>query len=273
MENIINYSLKGLSSQERMFLSSLAGEGKRVFRTADVYEYWPSRQQARSALHNLESKGWLLRLERGLYLIVPLEAGPEGHWTEDPLVIATQLIPDGAVAYWSALHYWNLTEQLPRTVFVQTPRQRNPTETEILGVRYRFIWLVEEKLFGVAERSNAGLPVRITDREKTLVDACDRPDLVGGIRQVAEALASGEPFDWKRIDDYLERMGSGAVYKRLGFLVDILDLPIPKRSARLRAWQEKMSQGISWLDLAGVREGPVKTKWRVRVNVPEWRGS
>ena len=67
-------------------------------------------------------------------------------------------------------------------------------------------------------------------------------------------------------------MGSGAIYKRLGFLVETLPVQIPDRGARLQAWQERMSQGIAWLDIDGIREGPVKTKWRVRVNVPEWRG-
>jgi predicted transcriptional regulator of viral defense system len=33
---------------------------------------------------------------------------------------------------------------------------------------------------------------KITDREKTLIDACDRPDLSGGILQIAQALRSME---------------------------------------------------------------------------------
>jgi predicted transcriptional regulator of viral defense system len=271
MKNITSgSSLKGLGPRERLLLTSLAAEGKRIFRTADAYSFWPSKQRVRKALSDLENKGWLQRLERGLYMIVPLEAGPGGRWTEDPLVIASQLVPDGAVGYWSALHYWNLTEQVPRTVFVQTVRQRNPSEIEILGVNYKFIRLVKNKIFGIVERMISGLPLYITDREKTLVDACDRPDLVGGIRQVAQVLRSGEALDWSRIDQYLERLDSGTIFKRLGFLVDTLDIQIPERAARLQAWQEKMSHGIGWLDIGGTREGPVRTKWRIRVNVPDW---
>ena len=37
-------------------------------------------------------KGWLARIERGRYLIVPLEAGPDRVWTEDALVIASYLV-------------------------------------------------------------------------------------------------------------------------------------------------------------------------------------
>jgi predicted transcriptional regulator of viral defense system len=264
---------KGLGPQERLLLTSLAGEGKRIFRVDEALPYWTSKQQAINALARLAKKGWLQRLERGLYMIIPLEAGPAGRWTDDPLVIATHLQPDGAVAYWSALHYWNLTEQVPRTVFIQSLRQRNPSQTTILGVRYRFVKIKKDRFFGIVSRSSEGQEIRITDREKSLVDACDRPDLCGGIVQVAQALQAGEPIDWDRIDSYLKKMGSGAIYKRLGYLIETLNISIPHRDDRAQSWRQSMSQGIALLDLGGAKIGSVKTRWRVRVNVPAWNES
>lgn len=261
---------KGLGPQERLFLTSLAGEGKRIFRVNDALPYWTSKQRAINALARLAKKGWLNRLERGLYMIVPLEAGPAGQWTDDPLVIATQLNPGGVVAYWSALHYWNLTEQVPRTIFIQSLRQRNPSQTTIFGVRYKFVRIKKDRFFGIVTRSGEGLKITITDREKSLIDACDRPDLCGGILQIAQALQAGEPIDWDRMDSYLKKMGSGAIYKRLGYLIETLDISIPNREDRLRNWRQSMSQGIALLDLGGPQTGSVKTKWRVRVNVPAW---
>ena len=261
---------KGLGPQERLLLTSLAGKGKRIFRVDEALPYWTSKQQAFNALGRLVKKGWLQRLERGLYMIVPLEAGPAGQWTDDPLVIATQLNLDGAVAYWSALHYWNLTEQVPRTVFIQSLRQRNPSQKTILGVRYKFVWIKKDRFFGIVSRSSEGLKINITDREKSLIDACSRPDLCGGILQVAQAFQAGEPIDWDRMDSYLKKMGSGAIYKRLGYLIETLNISIPNQEDRLRNWRQSMSQGIALLDLGGLQIGSVKTKWRVRVNVPAW---
>ena len=265
-----NSASKGLGPQERMFLTSLAGKGKRIFRTDEALFFWSSKQQAFNALGRLVKKGWLQRLERGLYMIVPLEAGPTGQWTDDSLVIATQLNQDGAVAYWSALHYWNLTEQVPRTVFIQSLRQRNPSQTTILGVRYKFVWIKHDRFFGIVSRSNEGLKISITNREKSLIDACNRPDLCGGILQVAQAFQAGEPIDWDRMDSYLKKMDSGAIYKRLGYLIETLNISIPNQEDRLRNWRQSMSQGIALLDLGGPKIGSVKTKWRVRVNVPAW---
>jgi predicted transcriptional regulator of viral defense system len=254
------------NSVVRRFLAAMAEQGKHVFRLEQALPYWSSPQMARKALSRLERRGWLKRLERGLYLIVPLDAGPDGQWSEDPLVIAAQLAPEGAVAYWSALHYWGMTEQIPRTIFVQTVCRRYKPMNTILGVRYRFVVVVERKLFGIMTQFRDGLSIRITDREKTLIDALDRPDLCGGISQVVEALKSLEGLDWARIDSYLELLNSGAVYKRIGYLVDELDITVPDQTQRLMEWRKRITKGIALLEPGFEKTGSINTRWRVRVN-------
>ncbi len=54
-------------------------------------------------------------------MLMPLEAGPEREWSESALVIASRLIQPSAAAYWSALHYWTMTEQVPLTVSDEIP--------------------------------------------------------------------------------------------------------------------------------------------------------
>jgi predicted transcriptional regulator of viral defense system len=245
----------------------MAEQGKHVFRLEDAVPYWSSPQMARKALSRLEHRGWLKRLERGLYLIVPLDAGPNGQWSEDSLVIAAQLAPEGAVAYWTALHYWGMTEQIPRTTFVQTVRRRHKPRDTILGVRYRFVVVVKRKLFGVITQTREGLPIRVTDQEKTLVDALDRPDLCGGIAQVVETLQSLDRLDWARVDSYMDKFNSGAVYKRVGYLVEELDIAIPDQDRRLMKWRKKITKGIAPLEPGLEKLGPINTHWRVRINV------
>jgi len=99
-----NPSSSTLGSQERVFLTSMASQNMRIFRFQDAIPYWTSVEQARKALSRLAKNGWIKRLKRGLYLLVPLEAGIDGQWSDDPLLIGTQLAPDGTIAYWTALH-------------------------------------------------------------------------------------------------------------------------------------------------------------------------
>ena len=265
-----------LSAEAANVLSRLASEGRSIFRLEDVTETtgW-SRRRAVNLLYHLRRAGWIVSLARGTYLIVPLEAGPEAAWTEEALVIASHLVAPGAAAYWSACHYWNWTEQVPRTAFVQTPKHTRKKRREVLGVTYEFVHVTERKFFGTVERPAGRGRIVVTDREKSLVDALDRPDLCGGMRQVAEMLpAAAEAVRWERLETYLDRMGSGAIYKRLGFLVETLGkrVPVPERERRMEAWRERLTGGHAPLEPGGRADGPVSSRWRVRVNVPGLAG-
>ena len=251
---------------EDQFLARLAAQGKTIFSTAEAEAAWTGKTPIGLVLHRLERKGWLRRLERGVYLLVPLEAGPERNWTESPLVIAPHLVRPAAAAYWSALHYWQLTEQIPRVTFVQTTRRKQPVE--IMGMRFRFVTVKDEWFFGVVQRTLDGKAFAITDREKTLIDCAHRPDLGGGIGQLAQALEAGSSqIDWPKLDGYLKRWGGGAVVKRLGYLAERLGRPIPQRERRLAEWRQMLSSGISALEPGAGQQGVVVTRWRLRVNV------
>ena len=261
-----------LSAELAGVLSRLAAEGRRVF-TVEQFAKAAGRPNSKCwrTLSCLCDGGWVLRLMRGKYLIVPLEAGPEAAWSEDALIVAGHLAEAAAVAYWSACHYWNWTEQVPRTVFVQTTQQKVKCSRTVLGVRYRFVRVRPEKFFGTVRRSVGDGRATLTDREKTLVDCMDRPELCGGIGQVARMLpAAAEAVDWDRVDEYLGRLGSGAVYKRLGLLVEHAGgkLRIPGRPRRVERWQRRLTGGYAPLEPERASDGPTDSRWRVRLNVP-----
>ncbi len=256
-----------LSQQESDFLARMVVDGMTVITTAEAEKVWRGPTPIDVALHRLERKGWLQRLDRGVYLLVPLEAGPERLWTESPLVITPYLIKPSAIAYWSALSYWQMTEQIPRITFVQSTKRKRPLE--IQGMQFQFVTIKREHYFGVVERKINDNKFDVTDREKTLIDCADRPDLSGGIVQLSQAIKNAhEQIDWARVDGYLERWGGGAVVKRLGYLVDELKIPVPGREDRLKRWRAMLTQGISLLEPGAGKRGPYVTTWRIQMNVP-----
>jgi len=260
-----------LSADLAAALSRLAEKGKTVFAVQDFAEA-AGRPKSRvwRVLNFLLEGGWIVRLAKGRYFIVPLEAGPESIWTEDALVVAGNLTDRAAAAYWTACHYWNWTEQVPRTVFVQTPQRVRPRKRTILGVQYRFVCVNQTKFFGTVKRQAGRGSFTVTNREKALVDAFDHPELCGGIRQVADMLpAAAETVRWGRVDEYLGRMASGAVYKRLGLLVEShgKKVTVPEHGRRLEAWHAHLTGGYAPLEPGGPETGPVNNRWLVRLNV------
>jgi predicted transcriptional regulator of viral defense system len=255
-----------LSSKEAEFLTRLFAQGKSIIASAEAEKEWHGLTSVDVVLHRLEKKGWLQRLDRGLYLLVPLEAGPERLWSESPLVIAPYLLHPSAVAYWSALNYWEMTEQMPRITLIQSPKRKR--DLVILGMRFQFIYIKEDRFFGFSERKVNEKKFQVTDREKTLIDCADRPDLSGGIIQLSQVLENEyAKIDWGKIEDYFELWRGGTVVKRLGYLVDELKLPIPEREYRLKRWKTLLTKGISPLEPGAGDGGPTVTAWQIRVNV------
>lgn len=256
-----------LSKQETDFLTTFSASRKRIFTYQQAVEYWQSKVAATNTLGRLVRKGWLQRLERGLYMIIPLEAGPERLWSENALVLASNLISPGAVAYWSALRFWNMTEQIPRVQFIQITKRKKPLT--IQGIEFQFIHVTDRYFFGIVTRKIEDASITVTDREKTIIDSASRPELSGGIIQLAQAMkSSANSVDWEKLDHYLVQWGGGVVTKRLGYLVEALSLPIPDRVSMINHWQTMISKGISQLEPGSGQSGPVVTRWQLQINVP-----
>ena len=261
-------TISGLSPKEAEFLSILASQGKKIFTSSEAHAFWGSPSMTDQALYQLERRGWLYRLEPGIYLLLPLEAGPERHWSESALIIAPYLVEPAAIAYWSALHYWQLTEQIPRITFVQSTTRKRPATKTVLNMSFRFVTVKEEKFFGLARRTLDGQPFPVTNREKTLIDAADRPELSGGIYQLAQSLQSAQELDWHQLSDYLSHWPTTSPTKRIGYLVEALDLEIPDRNMRIAQWQERIAPGIVLLEPGRSRDiGSITTRWQLQINV------
>jgi predicted transcriptional regulator of viral defense system len=257
--------MSSLTPKESEFLMKIAQRGFSIFPFEQVQEFWSPPERASDVLYRLVQKGWLRRLERGLYLIIPLEAGPARAWTESGLIIAGYLTDPAAIAYWSALHFWNLTEQIPGVIFVQTTRRKQ--QTEIAGMRFRFVTVVEDHFFGVTTVNVGGKTAPVTDLEKTIVDCAACPDLSGGILQLAQVLKSNSSqINWEKLDQYLRRWGGGTVVKRLGYLVETLKLP--NQEERLTGWQSLLTRGVFPLEPGAGNDGSIRARRQVSVNVP-----
>jgi predicted transcriptional regulator of viral defense system len=80
-----------------------------------------------------------------------------------------------------------------------------------------------EKIFGTKTTWRGKSRVAVSDLHRTMVDILDDPTIGGGIRQVADCLTEylkRADRDDDRLVDYAEKLGNGAVFKRLGFLVE-----------------------------------------------------
>ena len=220
-------------------------------------------KQVRKLLHDLVKKGWLKRIEKGKYFLVPLDVDSTKPYTENQFLIASKLIYPYYIGFWNMLHYYGYTEQLVNTIFVASPKKKK--NIMLLGINYKFIKTPEKKMFGLTEIEVNGMSVKVSDKEKTLADCLDHPEYCGGINEAAKGLWNArEEIDFEKMLDYTQRMANSTVIKRMGYLMESLEIEARVPFSNLR---NLIKKGFSSLDPSVSRKGRFNTKWNLLINV------
>ncbi len=219
-------------------------------------------------LNRLAAAGWLARVQRGVYLIVPLDASdPAATTVEDPWVLANAVLAPCYIGGWSAAEHWQLTEQLFRSTFVVTAAGARTRAKTLLGAELHIVRVPRARLSGSTTVWRGPVRVAVSDRERTIADALIAPDWVGGSRHLIEILTNYKQsthFSPTKLLARVAELGKGSAYKRLGFLVERLfgadDVIVP-------ACLKGKSAGVIKLDPAIASRGKLVKRWGLWVNI------
>ncbi len=262
--------LGGLSTQEREIISFIVAEERTTITANEVQS---ARQCSRSTAHQilsrLERKGWLQRLRRGIYTVVPLGSLDRDPVVENPWSVAMDVFQPAFISGWSAAEHWDLTEQVFNTVAAVTTTKQRQTLHTIGGVRFRTRTVRDARFFGARPVWFGSAAIQIADPSRMLIDAADLPAFAGGGRHmvdVVRAYWSSEHQDPQRLLDYAKRYGRGSVFKRLGFLAEMFQAAVD--ADWLEAFRSSISQGVTNLDPVAPPTGRVVSRWNLRVNLP-----
>ena len=257
---------QGISGAGRAELTTVAG--RRRFVTPDdvTAELGVEPSVAAKKLAHWADSGWLRRVRRGLYIPVPVDAERPSGWAADPLVVATEVWGPCYFTGWTAASHWSLTEQVFRTIVLKTSRRVRAAESRLLDHDYLVGHVSGESMsWGMESLWREETRVRFADPARTVVDVLDTPRLGGGIRHVAEILdVYLTERDGLRLVDYGDRLGNGAVFKRLGYLIESLG---GDQAELLEACRARRSAGVVLLDPDGPTTGARVPAWGLRANV------
>ena len=259
---------KGISERNRALLTILNRRFPGPFsvgEAASALSLTISRTQR--LLAYLAGRGWLVRVRRGLYAPIPLDATDPAAWRLDPWVVAAKVFgPSCYIGGWTACEHWDLTEQIFRDTVVMTTRVVRSKSVDIQGFPFHVTHIGAAAAFGTTPVWRGQTRVSVSDPSRTLVDILDDPSAGGGIRHVGDVLHGyviGEHRDDQALLSYARRLGNRTVFKRLGHLLETLEIEAP---TLVDACRVGMSSGDSLLDPSLPHQGPVVRRWNLRVN-------
>jgi predicted transcriptional regulator of viral defense system len=145
---------------------------EQVKKLASVHGAICSSQEVREAgirprdFYALVRDGQVTKIARGLYAVPCAEA--PGY---PDLIVAARLFPRGVVCLLSALYHHGLTTQIPHAVDMAIKQHDQPPRPLPAHPPIQVYWFSEPAYAaGIETIMLDGLPVRIYNREKTLID-------------------------------------------------------------------------------------------------------
>lgn len=259
-------SSHGISATGRAELATVAGRRRFISPEDAAADLGVDRHVAARKLAHWAEKGWLRRVRRGLYIPVPVEAERPEAWSADPMVVASKVWSPCYFTGWTAAGHWSLTEQVFRTTVLKTAQRVRESTVRLLDHDYLLSHIAEGELdWGIASVWHEEARLNIADPARTVVDILDAPRLAGGVRHVAEILSAYlDDHESQRLVDYADRLDNRAVFKRLGYLIELLGRDEP---GLIAACRDRLSAGVALLDPDASSQGPRVPRWSLRANV------
>lgn len=233
-----------------------------VIKTDDVVTTLSvGRTEASKLLSRWANQGWLRRVGRGTYVPVPLESLESEHVLTDPWVLVPALYAPAYIGGRTAAEHWDLTEQLFRDIVVMTARPVRKSQEERHGAQFTLHHIQEKNIFGTRTVWRGSSKIPVSDVHRTIIDMLNNPAIGGGIQHVGDCLAvylkCSDRNDGLLIE-YAERLGNGALFKRLGFLAE----QYSTTSELAENCRARLTKGNAKLDPA-LQCARLVSKWRL----------
>lgn len=242
----------------------LLAEGKSSITAAELQERTGASQAAvyMAAKYAIDH-GRLFSPVRGLYVIVPSEHRSRGvvpatHFI-DPMM--RHLGVDYYIAYASAAEWWGAAHQAPQEFqVVVTGRVR---DRQIERVRLRFHTVKEIDAEAVRRVAGPRTMIKVATPDLCSVDLANRPELGGGLSNVATILAELPDLDVQEIA-HLAAKRSRSEARRLGWLLEMARSDLDLGAVRKVAQPERGQPTL--LVPSGSRRGDLDKTWGLVIN-------
>lgn len=209
--------LERIKIAEPDIIKAFEGFDKRVFTRTDIDEILAEHREnwrLQKSLTNKEFIGYLLNETEFQEVVLGFPNRKETRYlwgATSVYELALSVKPDGYLSHYSAMYVHELTEQIPKTIYINTEQPKHPKGNGELeqgridnafknkvrvsndiatyhDYKIRILHGMHTNKLGVVEIDGAeGELVRATNVERTLIDIAVRPVYSGGVHEVLKA--------------------------------------------------------------------------------------
>ncbi len=263
----LNKNVRTLGKVSAYLISKLYEQNKPVFTIPDVRKILNKEyNETTDLLSELVKRKIISRLKHGKFLIIPQEIGDIDKYLGNRFVAAKEVVnsPKYYIGFYSAMNHWGMLTQPLLKIFVASPkRQIVPKQMKdiliFIYIKEKFIWGIKEEWVTQSQK------VRISNLEKTILDALLYPQHCGGITEIAKGIwIAKDKIDYDKLGEYVNRYSKNVVAKRLGYILEILEFDKLPLLSDLRHF---IKNRYDLFDPTMPHENKNKNTWRLIDNI------
>jgi predicted transcriptional regulator of viral defense system len=200
-------------------------------------------RSVRNMLYRLKREGRVRRVTKGVY------AGALATTSIDRYSVPSTLRNEAVVAFHSALEFHGVANQVFQTVYYLSTRPRRDVVFD--SVTYHSVvpprQLARARGLDFQVESTRD-KVRVTGRERSIVDCLMYLEYSGGTDELDRSLAMFPSFDFEAALEYLKLLRMPWLYARLGFLLDRHAEKLFFSGKSRDAFLRKLPRGVAYLE-------------------------
>lgn len=260
---------KTLGPVSAKLIASLYGINKPIFSITNVMDIAGlSRTKAADLTSELVKREIIARIKRGKFVIIPQELGTHAKYISNWYVIAREVVnsPDYYISFYNAMEIHNMVTHPITKVFISTPIQQYRKILDMRNVTFEFIYTSKQNIWGIENYwATKSEKVRVSDVEKTIIDCLYRPKYCGGILEITKGIwIQKDKIDFDRLLDYSLKFDKNIVIKRLGYIMESLNLSEAEYLSKLRV---KANNKYYVLDPLLPTDETFKNSWKIIANI------
>lgn len=183
----------------------------KCFSHKDAMQLFGDARKTTNILYAMKKKGLIRSIRRDYYVVVSLESREP---VAGPFEIASCITGNSYISHHSAFEFHGAAIRTSPDIYVSS--ENSFREFEFDGCRYHC--MTTQDKFGIMEQK----AVRVTDRERTVLDGIRDFDKVGGLKELLHCLERITNISEAKLAEYLERCQNRFLFQKAGYLLSYL---------------------------------------------------
>lgn len=227
-----------------------------VFTMEDAQAYYNNISSARSAVKRLLDQGMVAKIRRNLYTCI---SGETGVPVANRFQIASSLTETSYVTHHTAMEFYGITDQVFYEVYVSSETEFKSFSFD--GYTYRFI---KPRISDGVEEVKFSGGVRVTDKERTILDSIKDMDWISGFEEVISNVGAIKRVKEERLVRYLAMYDNQFLYQKTGYILSHVKSKLGLSDSFFSLCKEKAGKSSRYLS-SDYKSGKFDAAWNLVV--------